>query len=252
MKSEERHELNENALQSWLQYGLPLFLKDNVWYILFAISLGALAWSLWNRHEQTLTRTAQTASSELAAAERPGVENRAVKLQTIIQQYDVPPVRALALRDLGNYYLESVALGKTDASPAAARVDPVEALAKAKENFDRVLKEFPDQLLAAGSAKLGLAVIAENNGDWDAARKIYEELSSKNAPMGKAFAAIAADKLQQLDSLKNAPPLAALAPPPPSYVIPQASSQPIVPPLPGAITPTLPEAFPAPSTSQPK
>ena len=48
MKAEERHQLKENDLGSWLQYGLPMYLKQNGSYILLVLALGFLGYQLYS------------------------------------------------------------------------------------------------------------------------------------------------------------------------------------------------------------
>jgi len=211
MKAEERHELKENDLQSWMQYGFPVWIKNNGSYLLLAAALLLLGWQLWGYYEKKQLVLAQTAWNELAATEAPGVENRAIKLQALIDQYDIKPIRALALRALGNSYLESVAAGASDEANNAVALDKQDSLNRAQAAFDRIIKEYPDQQLALGSAKIGLAVIAEDRGEWDSAKKQYEAIIDKSSPFAAtAFAQEASIRLAQLDKIKDAPRLAAM------------------------------------------
>jgi hypothetical protein len=212
MKAEERHELKENDLKTWLQYGFPIWIKNNGSYVLLALALALLGFQLWRWYERKQVAEAQAAWAELAATDAPGVENKAMKLQGIIDQYQSRPIKALALRALGNSYLDIVAAGATDEGPTATTIDKQDALNRAQAAFDRILKEFPEQTLAVGSAKIGLALIAENRGEWDSAKKQYEAIADKAGPFGgTAFAVDATNRLAQVDKLKHAPQLAAQA-----------------------------------------
>ena len=102
---------------------------------------------------------------KLFATEQPGVDNRTLKLQTIIDQNDIKPLRALALRDMGNAYLESIATGIPDDGNTAVAIDKTDVLSRAQAAFERIVTEFPDQTLAVGAAKIGLAVVAEDRAD---------------------------------------------------------------------------------------
>jgi predicted negative regulator of RcsB-dependent stress response len=210
MKAEERHELQKNDLSSWLQYGFPMWIKNNGSYILLVLALALLGYNLWNWYERKQEAQAQAAWAELAATDNPGVENKAVKLQTIIDQYDSRPIRALALRSLGLYYLENVAAGVAPGGTATSTVtvDKKDALNRAQAAFERIVKEYPEQTLAAGAAKLGLARIAEDRGEWDSAKKQYEAIVDKSSPFaGTAFANDASRRLALLDKFKSAPDL---------------------------------------------
>src|SRR3954466_13353561 len=52
MKAQERHELRENDLASWLQYGLWAFLKTYGSYVLLTLSLCFLGFQLWNLYSR--------------------------------------------------------------------------------------------------------------------------------------------------------------------------------------------------------
>src|SRR5438309_522004 len=52
MKAQERHELRENDLAGWLQYGLWTFLKQNGSYILLVAALCFLTFQIWNLVQQ--------------------------------------------------------------------------------------------------------------------------------------------------------------------------------------------------------
>ncbi len=213
MKSEERHELKENSLQFWLQYGLWMFLKKNGSYVLLAAALVLLGYQLIQRHRINTMNALQKSYNDILGAEYPFTSNRSVRIQSIIDESEVKTVQAIALRDLGVYHLQTVSTGTIDLSPDAPRVNPEEANNKAQAAFDRVVKEFPDVPLAVGPAKLGLGAIAENRGQWDVARKIYEELTAKGSH-DAATSATAAARLKKLPAVEKAPTLAALAPPP--------------------------------------
>ncbi|MCL2647616.1 MAG: hypothetical protein FWD61_11515 [Phycisphaerales bacterium] len=217
MKPEERHELKENSLMIWLQYKLPAFLKKNGSYLILAATLCLLGYTLWNKRQQGIEATHSKFAEELVNAQ-PGARNRLLKLQHLVNDCDVPAICAIALRDLGNYYLTAVNTGVVEATtsssssttaPAAMiRIDPEEAMTRAAEAFNRILKNYPDNILAVGSAKMGLAAIAENKRNWDEARRIYQELVAPGARTGMTFAAAANAHLESLSALAKAPQLA--------------------------------------------
>ncbi|MCL2641259.1 MAG: hypothetical protein FWD53_10470 [Phycisphaerales bacterium] len=233
MKPEERHELKENSLMIWLQYSLPAFLKKNGSYLLLIAALTWLSYTLWTRHQQSVQETRVKFAQDLVSAEQSNAKNRQIKLQALINDCDVPAIRALALRDLGNYYLATINIGSVEPSPDAPPgspppppVDPADAMARAADAFNRVLKEYPDNILAVGSAKLGLATIAENKRNWDEARKFYQDMTAPGARTGMTFAAIAKSRLESLDKLAKAPELAANVPPPPPPAPPITTTMP--------------------------
>ena len=64
MKAEERHELKENDLQSWFQYGFPIWIKQNGSYVLLAAALVLLGYQLWRYYSQKQEFKAQGAWAE--------------------------------------------------------------------------------------------------------------------------------------------------------------------------------------------
>lgn len=215
MKAEERHELKENDMVSWFQYGLPIFLKQYGSYLLLALALCLLGYQLWNYREKKHAVEVQSAWNELAAASNPNTENAPAKLQAIINEYNVKPVQALAWLQIATFYTDAVAHGNPPEGYNGVKVTKDDALASAEKAANHVINEFPDQTLAVGKAHLALATIAEDRGDWDAAKKQYELLSDKGGPFADtAFALTAEAQLKLLDPYRKAPPLAAMVPPP--------------------------------------
>jgi hypothetical protein len=224
MKAEERHDLNDNDLGSWLRYGLPVFLRQNGSYVLLVLALGFLGWQLWNRHVQNQEFALQQAWDELNAVDpRPLAlrgppstmpdakldDNPAIALQRIIDENENKAVRAQATLELGNYYLLCVLF---DSYPANSRMDRDDALNQAEKVYQKALVDFSDDLLVLGKARLGLAAVAEDRGNWDEAKKQYETLADKTGPFkGTPIVELGAGKLSKLEDRKKAPDLAAMA-----------------------------------------
>ncbi|MBV8780892.1 MAG: hypothetical protein JO353_05785, partial [Phycisphaerae bacterium] len=61
--------------------------------------------------------------------------------------------------------------------PALATKEPAESLLKdAAADYQKVIADYPNQKIAWVTAEFGLAAIAENQHDWDAAAKRYHEV----------------------------------------------------------------------------
>ena len=221
MKPEEPEEpdLKENDLSTWLQYGLPMFLRKNGSYILLALALCVLGYQLYQRYEIKKQLEVQAAWNDLDAASAPSVDNAPAKLQTVISQYQMKPVQAMAYVQLASFYLDDVAHGNPPTGYNGVKLSRDDALKNAESAANTVLSDYSDQPVAAGKAHFALAAVAMNRGDFAAARKQYEFLTDKAGPFfGTAFADLADAQLKKLDDFAKAPPLAALAPPelPPS------------------------------------
>ncbi|HUO08375.1 MAG TPA: hypothetical protein VM008_08765, partial [Phycisphaerae bacterium] len=221
MKPEEPDEpdLKENDLSTWLQYGLPIFLRKNGSYLLLAVALCILGYQLYQRYEIKKQVEVQSAWNDLDAASAPGVDNAPAKLQALISQYPMKPIQALAYVQLASFYLDDVAHGNPPAGYHGVKVSRDDALKLAESAANSVLSDYADQPVAVGKARFALAAVAMNRGDFAAARKEYELLTDKSGPYaGTAFAELADNQLKKLDQYAKAPPLAAFAPPeqPPS------------------------------------
>jgi hypothetical protein len=77
-----------------------------------------------------------------------------------------------------------------------------EYLKQAGEAYQSVLQKYPNEWLAVVSAHFGLAAIAENQGNWDAARKEYTAVSQmKNIP--QTFRDQADTRMDDLEKLQE-------------------------------------------------
>ena len=213
---EEPEDLKQNDLAAWLQVGLPLFLRKNGSYLLLAAALCLLAYQLYNRYELKKQAEVQTAWTELDSASSPTAENAPAKLASLISQYDLKPIQALAYLQIATFYLEDVAHGNPPTGYNGVKISRDDALAKAEDAAKKVISDYPDQTLAVGKAHLALATIALDRNDFPAARKQYEFLADKAGPFADSeFSRLAEANLKNFDALQKVPPLAALAPPEP-------------------------------------
>ncbi len=71
--------------------------------------------------------------------------------------------------------------------------------------YERVIKEYAKFPVIAGQAKLGLAMLAEQRGQWDKARQLYEQLASDKdkSLAGTVIPFQANERLQILPEIKT-------------------------------------------------
>lgn len=239
MDSEERHELQDNDLSSWLQYGLWTFLKQNGSYLLLVLALGFLGYQLWNLYEQKQENKRNAAWFDLRTAET--ADNPAAKLLDIASSNDYAPVQAEAYLKLGSYYGTQLVL--EPAELLNKKLSRTDALTKAAGYYKEAIDAMPDDKLIAAKGHLGIASADEDLGEWDKAKAEYEILTDKAGKFaGTPYAALAASRLSGLDDRRNSPRLASMIPPPaPVNPVPQLPSSLQLPgQFPGAFTPTLP------------
>ncbi len=214
MDPEERDELKENDLASWLQFGLWNFLKQNGSYLLLALALTFLGYQLWSLHKQRQLQELWTAWADLHAAEQSPDSTKTVDLLLeVIDKHKQPAVQAQAYLTLGNIY------DRGPLSPAwlqGQRMTRDDSLDKSFAAYQSALDAAPNDPLIAGYAHLGLGAVDEDRGDWDKARQQYQLLTGGSSPFTNTpMAVLAQARITDLDNRKASPRLAALIPPPP-------------------------------------
>jgi predicted negative regulator of RcsB-dependent stress response len=109
--------------------------------------------------------------------------------------------------------------------------------------YEQMKREFPNSHVAYGSANLGLGLLAEEQGNWDKAREIYNQMvaDGQSRLAGTMFPVQAQIRLKKIDEISKPIefPLPAIAP--------AASSEPAAAPGEPAAVPSEPAAEPAPA-----
>jgi hypothetical protein len=211
MKSEERHELQQNDFESFLYYRLPHYLRQYGSYILLVLALGFLGFQLWRMHEQKKEAhialgwaQLSDARSKFYAALRPQQDpsikpdNPVDAFNDVIGNFaDVPVVAGKAHFSLGVYYQQLIVVGNPPVGGVTTSADQAAILAQ--EQFETVLRDYADQPDLIAETKLADGALLETQQKFDDARKLYEELSAEGSPYaGTAYAAEAARKLKRL------------------------------------------------------
>jgi hypothetical protein len=289
MKAERRHELQQNTLAKviigapswWQQWGGRSLL----------IAVAVLAVSLLINYRITSTRANTARAAEAVSAARDNI----IQLQNS-SQYNMPPAAIASQRNrlfndtsaileetarlpvskslLAENYLAQGDLNWTLANlselPGAATQpslqlprDPQQLLKGAREAYQTVLDKYPDQQQAVIAARFGLAAIAENMGEWDAAQTQYNTVAQiPNVP--QAYLTLAKFRLDRLPEIRQMPriaepasmPTAAMpAPLPTGIAAPAPTTAPTIAmstTKPAATTPVMPPAPSKPPTSAPK
>ncbi len=210
MDSEERHKLKENDLGSWLQYGLPMYLRQNGSYIFLILALGFLGYQLYSLYERNQVSARLASWQELLDA--PNAENPPAKILGVIENSEDKELKAQGYLDLGIFYSQFPLIPE---SRPAIKLSRAESMLKAKDAFEKTLAFAGDDALLAAKATLGLASVAEDRGNWDDARQLYQAIADPQGKFaGTPFVAIGATRLATLDDRRKAPRLVALMPPP--------------------------------------
>ena len=291
MKAERRHELKTNALARRLE-GLPDYWREYGSRILLAILVAMIVFLLvryWNekkaRQAAELTTSLEQVQRELVqldqlpmlylsappnkiADERQRLAQEADQaLATVLNTAKDPKMIANAWRFRGDLEWTLANLPDVpgaDTQPTLKVTNKDALLNDSRNAYQQVLSQSADDPLDVFSARLGLAAIAENQGQWDEARKQYQTiLDAGNMPA--AFKDYASTRLRQLTEDQRPITLAPAAPLPTAATRPAtASTQPTIlgpeapaaTSQPGTLPPTTgpaagPLETPAPVTSQP-
>lgn len=179
MKSERRHELQHNTLDTELT-AIAGFLRNQWQKLLLGLAIIALvgvAINFYVSGRSTELANIESQYADVKARLRPydAEERDSVigKLKVLAIQTRVPRIAALACIDIANVH-------------AAAGED--DHLAQAAEYYNRVITDFADNKTAVAKAHLGLARLAESAGKFDEAREHYQAV--KDAP-GQPVTALA-------------------------------------------------------------
>jgi tetratricopeptide (TPR) repeat protein len=237
MKAEEREELQQNDLATWM-YRVPLFLKNYGSYLLLGVALLVLGWRLWDWHQANQAKELQDAWASLNDAMKPTYTNPPSKLHAIIDQASSKPLQAFAYAKIGKFYLDYLNMGAPADGLQGVKVSADQAAKESEEAFKKVISDYPDQTLALAEARLGLAALYENRGQWDDARKQYNAIVEKSSPLaGTAFADVAQRRLDHVDDWSKPAVLVATPTPLPEIPAVTPASQPATLPVTPATTP---------------
>jgi tetratricopeptide (TPR) repeat protein len=212
MAAEDRKQEGEEhkeELVTGFEVGMRVFLAKYGSYLLLTAAVALLGWQIWNYYQKKQEVAVQEAWYDLQAAQS-STDNEPGKLARVIADHDVKPVQGQAYLALGNFYLRTVALGVAPQGVPDAKYDRDGQLAQAEDAFRHAINGYADDMLIDGAARLGLAAVAEDRGNWDDARKEYEALiDPKSRFAGSAYATTAEARLGKLDDFRHAPRLAA-------------------------------------------
>jgi len=281
MKAERRHELKTNALARgleefpdyWREYGSKALL------VVLVAAVAFLSVRYWNdkkaRDAQTVTNSMQSIHSGLdqlrtlpmflqnGAGAQPIAEQRQKiaqtvdsSISTVLNTAKEPKILAnafLARGDLNWQLANFPDVPGSDTLPATLQIQNHDSLLEqARASYEKVLEPaYSGSPTDVFYARVGLAAIAENQGQWDKAKAQYQAITDA-ADMPAAFKEYAGERIAQLPQLQTA---ALLVPQPPvaSPEIPTTPRGPLGPigpmPIPATSSPTTQSA--ATAVSQP-
>jgi hypothetical protein len=240
MKSEHRHELKTNDLakhlittQDYVQrYGGRVALGIAI--VILVIVLINQRIASGRKQEQDLRNDLAYARGEIQRLDdidfmgRPAVKPADVEMARTLLQRVRDNASDKTLQAEALYWLGEYAWGIANyPDPAGAATQPsarldkerAEALNEAKGAYQQVVDKYGDQRLAVVSARFGLAAVAENERNWDEAKKQYEAIKTHDGA-AESFKRLADQKLKRLEEIRQ------------PFLVGQVPDRPELPPLP--------------------
>jgi hypothetical protein len=249
MKAEHRHELKTNELAQWLN-NLPTWAQQNLRTITYVavVAVIVVGYTIWYRYQKTVVTGREQANmtallsqipqlkAYIAQTQTEGADNSymlmqpANGLENIAGTSKNDSVAALAL-------IKQADILRTELHfrpGSVSRQDLENQTGKAKQYYTKALiehlKRSPNHSLEA-LAKLGLGLCEEELGNFDQARKIYDELATGAAFEGTTSAAAAKQRLALMDSFNQKIVLM----PSPKPVTPAPTEPPAIQPAPSKV-----------------
>jgi predicted negative regulator of RcsB-dependent stress response len=211
MKSQRRHELQKNTLDSELTK-LKRFYRNHgtkLSWGLVVVAAIILAAVLWNRRAEQKRADVQYQYEQVRRlAMQPGVNREEIlsHLRALTEQDTVPWVAADAALSLGRLHaVEALTAPSSEARDAA--------LQAARAAYTRVIDSFDEHPVIVAGAQLGLGKIEEGQGNFEAARKHYQTVQDMPNLEGYPVQTLAAQALRELDGLSISVRLATSVPP---------------------------------------
>jgi hypothetical protein len=227
MKSERRHELQQNSLASALTHA-PEFIRAQGSKVLLVIIILLLGAILLNQRSRAKQETLQAGWGNIATA-RVGVERLArpsFETGTPAEQFEYRKslismitnalnqvlasddrqlaAEAYLVRGDFNWTLANLPeIAGAATQPSLKLETPANGyLAIAIESYKKVTQSYSDQPSAVTIARFGLAAAAENEHDFAEAGKVYEQVKS-DANTLPAYKTLAELKLSELDKISK-------------------------------------------------
>lgn len=224
MKAQRRHELKTNTLDAKLKKA-PAFLQEYSSRILLGLVLCVLAFVLVRYYFDRKSEKAQRASDSMGeavfalgdmatAAQRGNLQDFTGSLgkidaaiSIVLDNSEDPKIRATALVVRGDANWKAANLPPLPGAttrPELKLEKPSEYYLKAAEEaYSKVLEPpLNSDPVSVTSARLGLAAIAENRGQFDKAKEYYQKIIADPAT-DKTYIALAQQRMDDLSKLET-------------------------------------------------
>lgn len=227
MKAERRHELETNDLARkivqlpnyWKQYGTRIVVGVVVVAAVALLINYRIQSSRANRASaqnavtvarQEIAELANLSSfmapsPEMAVRRQQLIVNAQQAIDTVAERSDEERMLAEAAVLRGDLYWTVANLtplpGAATQPSLQVEPKPDAALAEAASSYRQVLERWPNQKLAAVTARFGLAAVAENQGKWDEASEQYQAI--QKGETGEAYKQLAEARERLLGQIQK-------------------------------------------------
>ncbi|MHC4563389.1 MAG: hypothetical protein ACYS8X_11515 [Planctomycetota bacterium] len=195
MKSQRRHELQHNVLDTELGKTIDFFRQNGLRLIGVFILVGVLAFlgfkTLRRMRERPIRLEARL--SELVRSPSLTLEERVVGLEELVDDGGSRLVAAQACLALGNIHLQEAMAGT---SPTGYQ----ELCQKADTYFARAVESFADQPIMVAKGYVGRGIVAENLGNFEAAK---EHFGAAVAVEGAAHTPVTREAMEKRDAVAS-------------------------------------------------
>ncbi len=221
MRAEERHRLKTNELAQKLSE-LPEYLRKHSKIIsvgiVVLVAVGVVGSFWWSARKKSYSRrneelqglfpqVVQIQDSVAKAAQDPKTQSETTynissllgALGNLSSEAQGTPVGMMALMQQAD--LERSELYYTHRQLSDQEREKIYRTSESL--YQQILKQYGQHAQAMGMAKLGLALLAEDRGDWDKAKKTYDEiLAEKDGKLtGTTFPLLAKRRLRMIDDI---------------------------------------------------
>ncbi|MBN1942987.1 MAG: tetratricopeptide repeat protein [Phycisphaerae bacterium] len=203
MKSQRRHELLQNTLDSEIAKLKEFFRRygSKLSWGLLIVAVIVFGVVLWNRRAEQKRAEVQYQYDQvrsLAVQKDANRDEILTRLRALSEQDSVPWVAADAALTLGRVYAVEALTAPTGKTRKLA-------LDAAQTSYQRVIDAFDDYPVAVAGAQLGLGKLEETQDQLEAARKRYQLVLDMPGLDGYPVKTLAQEALHQLDSLEGKP-----------------------------------------------
>jgi len=217
MDSEHRHELKTNELADWLGH-IPDFVRENASRIIGVVIVVAalLTWPYLNRRSERadMVEQAQTTNAieQLDMNKRNALQGQgqgmymsdsllisADSLEMAAKESKNPLLSAMALIKRGDAFRAYLHYSSGEETPEVI----ASRIAQAKEAYEQAIERAKGNQTLTAMAKFGLGLCAEEVGNFDGAKKIYNAIIANSEFEHTVFAAQAQFRLDIMDDNKE-------------------------------------------------